>query len=84
MIFRVPTLRNVTKTAPYFHDGSIQDVQTAVRLMAQHQFGKQITEPEVKQIVTFLDALTGELPKSYIARPKLPASGPKTPKPDPS
>jgi cytochrome c peroxidase len=55
-----------------------------VKLMAQHQFGKQITEPEVKQIVTFLDALTGELPKSYIARPKLPASGPKTPKPDPS
>ena len=84
MIFRVPTLRNVTKTAPYFHDGSVKDVQTAVKLMAQHQFGKQITEPEVKQIVTFLDALTGELPKSYIAKPKLPASGPKTPKPDPS
>jgi cytochrome c peroxidase len=84
MIFRVPTLRNVTKTAPYFHDGSVKDVQTAVKLMAQHQFGKQITDEEAKQIVTFLDSLTGELPKSYIAKPKLPASGPKTPKPDPS
>jgi cytochrome c peroxidase len=84
MIFRVPTLRNVTKTAPYFHDGSVKDVQTAVKLMAQHQFGKQISDDEVKQIVTFLDALTGELPKSYITKPKLPASGPKTPKPDPS
>jgi cytochrome c peroxidase len=84
MIFRVPTLRNVTKTAPYFHDGSVKDVQTAVKLMAQHQFGKQISDEDVKHIVTFLDALTGELPKSYIAKPKLPASGPKTPKPDPS
>ncbi|HYO71432.1 MAG TPA: cytochrome-c peroxidase, partial [Archangium sp.] len=82
--FRVPTLRNVAKTAPYFHDGSVKDLQTAVKLMAQHQFGKQINEEDTKHIVTFLDSLTGELPKSYIARPKLPASGPKTPKPDPT
>jgi cytochrome c peroxidase len=84
MIFRVPTLRNVTKTAPYFHDGSVKDIQTAVKLMAQHQFGKQINDDDVKHIVTFLDSLTGELPKSYIARPKLPASTKATPKPDPS
>ncbi|QRK08326.1 cytochrome-c peroxidase [Archangium violaceum] len=84
MMFRVPTLRNVTKTAPYFHDGSVKELQTAVKLMAQHQFGKQISDADAKSIVTFLDSLTGELPKSYIARPKLPASGPKTPKPDPS
>ncbi|WNG38945.1 cytochrome-c peroxidase [Archangium violaceum] len=84
MIFRVPTLRNVAKTAPYFHDGSVKDLQTAVKLMAQHQFGKQISDDDAKSIVTFLDSLTGELPKSYIAKPKLPASGPKTPKPDPS
>lgn len=84
MIFRVPTLRNVSKTAPYFHDGSIKDLPTTVKLMAQHQFGKQISDEDTKHIVTFLDALTGELPKSYIAKPKLPASGPKTPKPDPT
>jgi len=84
MIFRVPTLRNVAKTAPYFHDGSVKDLNTAVKLMAQHQFGKQISDADVGHIVTFLGSLTGELPKSYIARPKLPASGPKTPKPDPT
>ncbi|HYO58361.1 cytochrome-c peroxidase [Archangium sp.] len=84
MLFRVPTLRNVAKTAPYFHDGSVKDLQTAVKLMAQHQFGKQLSDADAKHIITFLDSLTGELPKSYIARPKLPSSGPKTPKPDPS
>jgi cytochrome c peroxidase len=84
MIFRVPTLRNVTKTGPWFHDGSVKELPTAVKLMAQHQFGKQLSDEDAKSIVTFLDSLTGELPKSYIAKPKLPASGPKTPKPDPS
>jgi cytochrome c peroxidase len=83
-VFRVPSLRNVAKTGPYFHDGSVKDLPTAVKLMAQHQFGKQITDEEVKSIVTFLEALTGELPKAYIARPKLPPSSPKTPKPDPT
>ena len=84
MIFRVPTLRNVAKTGPWFHDGSITELPTAVKLMAQHQFGKQLTDDDAKHIVAFLDSLTGELPKSYIAKPKLPASGPKTPKPDPT
>jgi cytochrome c peroxidase len=84
MIFRVPTLRNVTKTAPYLHDGSVKDLQTVVKLMAQHQFGKQISDDDVNHIVTFMDSLTGELPKSYIAKPKLPASTKATPKPDPS
>jgi cytochrome c peroxidase len=84
MIFRVPTLRNVAKTGPWFHDGSIKELPTAVKLMAQHQFGKQLTDDDAKQIVVFLDSLTGELPKSYIAKPKLPANGPKTPKPDPT
>jgi cytochrome c peroxidase len=84
MIFRVPTLRNVTKTAPYFHDGSITELQAAVKLMSQHQLGKQISETDAKQIVVFLDSLTGELPTSYITKPKLPANGPKTPRPDPT
>jgi cytochrome c peroxidase len=84
MIFRVPTLRNVAKTAPYFHDGSVKDLPTAVKLMALHQFGKQISDEDVKSIVTFLESLTGELPKKYIAKPKLPASGPKTRKADPT
>ncbi|HEX8537366.1 MAG TPA: cytochrome-c peroxidase [Cystobacter sp.] len=84
MVFRVPTLRNVSRTAPYFHDGSISELQTAVKLMAQHQLGKQLSETDTRNIVAFLDALTGELPASYIAKPALPASGPKTPRPDPT
>lgn len=85
MVFKVPSLRNVEKTAPYFHDGSVADLPTAVRLMGKHQLGKQLTDEEVASIVTFLGALTGPLPAAdKIAAPTLPASGPTTPAPDPS
>lgn len=82
--FRVPTLRNITKTGPYLHDGSIVDLPQMVRLMAEHQLGQQLKDEHVAELVAFLEALTGEIPTAYIAQPKLPASGPKTPKPDPS
>lgn len=85
MVFKVPSLRNVEKTAPYFHDGSVADLPTAVRLMGKHQLGKQLTDDEVASIVTFLGTLTGPLPAAErIAAPTLPPSGPTTPKPDPS
>lgn len=84
MMFKVPSLRNIAKTGPYFHDGKVATLDEAVTLMAKHQLGKQLTAKETKSIVTFLDALTGEPPKTYIAKPELPASGPKTPAPDPS
>lgn len=61
-VFKVPSLRNVTKTFPYFHDGSVAKIQDAVRIMAQTQLDKKLTETEVKEIVTFLDALTGKVP----------------------
>ncbi|WP_437951452.1 cytochrome c peroxidase [Sorangium sp. So ce296] len=81
MVFRVPTLRNVAATAPYFHDGSISSLEEAVRLMGKHQLGKDLVESQVHQIVVWLKSLTGELPKEYIAKPALPESGPNTPKP---
>ncbi len=84
MIFRVPTLRNIAKTGPYFHDGSVQDLPTAVRLMGWHQLSKKLSDEEVNDIVAFLQALTGEVPASYIQKPALPPSGPTTPKPDPT
>jgi cytochrome c peroxidase len=84
MIFRVPTLRNVARTAPYFHDGSVKDLPAAVRLMGWHQLAKKLSDEEVNDLVAFLSSLTGELPASYIARPALPPSGPSTPKPDPT
>lgn len=84
MIFSVPTLRNIAKTAPYFHDGSVETLEEAVVLMARHQLGKEISEDETKSIVTWLHTLTGEIPTEYIVQPELPKSTDKTPKPDPT
>jgi cytochrome c peroxidase len=83
-MFKVPQLRNVAKTGPYFHDGSVPTLQEAVKKMAHHQLGKELTDDEVGKIVLFLDTLTGELPAEYIALPTLPPSGPETPKADKS
>lgn len=82
MFFKVPSLRNVADTAPYFHDGSIPDLPTAVKTMARLQLGKQLTDDEAASIVTFLTALSGKPAADYVEKPKLPASGPRTPKPD--
>jgi len=84
MKFRVPTLRNVAKTAPYFHNGSIDGLAEVVEKMAWHQAGTKVTPEQVEVIVAFLGSLSGELPTEYIAKPELPASTKKTPKPDPS
>lgn len=83
--FKSPGLRNVTKTAPYFHDGSIPTLAEAVRIMARHQTAKgELTDAEVADLIAFLDTLTGTAPADLIAAPKLPESGPNTPKPDPT
>lgn len=57
--FKVPSLRNVVRTAPYFHDGSVPKLEDAVRAMAQYQLGQNLSDGEVDSIVTFLDTLTG-------------------------
>jgi len=71
-MYRVPTLRNVTDTAPYFHNGSVNDLSEAVRVMAKLQLNKDLPDKEVKDIVAFLSALTGEYPE--IIMPRLPAT----------
>jgi cytochrome c peroxidase len=81
-VFKVPTLRNVTKTGPYLHDGSATSLADLTKLMARHQLGKELTDGQARSIVTFLGALDGEPPKDLITKPELPASGPKTPKPN--
>lgn len=78
--FKVSSLRNVTETGPYLHDGSVKTLDQMVKMMAEHQLGKTLTDEEASSIVTFLKSLKGEIPKDYIAQPKLPESGPKTPK----
>ncbi len=75
-VFKVPSLRNVEKTAPYFHDGSVADLNTAVRLMARHQLGRNLSDADVAAIVTWLHTLTGPIPVEYVAQPPLPKGGP--------
>lgn len=62
-VFKVPSLRNVALTAPYFHDGSVQTLEEAVRKMAWLQLNKELTDEEVQSIVTFLKALTDKTKK---------------------
>ncbi|MDD0823383.1 cytochrome-c peroxidase [Mannheimia sp. AT1] len=58
--FKVPTLRNIALTAPYMHDGTITDLKEAVRVMAHYQSGKTLSDQELNDITSFLEALTGE------------------------
>lgn len=81
MVFKVPTLRNVADTAPYFHDGSIGELPDAVRTMARLQLGKTLSDDDVTSIVRFLGSLSGKPPADYVKPPTLPASGPTTPPP---
>jgi cytochrome c peroxidase len=84
MMFKVPTLRNISETGPYFHDGSAQSLEQAVHMMGKHQLGLELDEAEVANIIVWLRSLKGELPNDYIAEPTLPKSSPNTPKPDKS
>jgi cytochrome c peroxidase len=83
-VFKVPSLRNVAKTGPYFHDGSLATLDEVVPIMAIHQLGVQLTDAEVQSIIAFLGTLTGTIDPAYVKAPTLPKSGPKTPAPDPS
>lgn len=80
--FRVPSLRNIEKTAPYLHDGSLKTLEETVVFMGKYQLGKDVTKEEQASIVTFLKSLTGQLPK--IVAPEPLPSGKDTPKPDPT
>lgn len=71
-VFRVPGLRNITQTAPYFHNGSVNDLHKAVDIMAQTQLGKTLSKDEINDIVAFLGSTTGEIPKDALIVPKLP------------
>jgi cytochrome c peroxidase len=60
MVFKVPSLRNSALTAPYFHDGSAKTLSEAVKMMAKHQFGKEITDEQAASIATWLGSTSGE------------------------
>ncbi|WP_281557039.1 cytochrome-c peroxidase [Thalassomonas sp. RHCl1] len=71
-VFKVPTLRNIELTAPYFHDGAVWELSEAVNVMASIQLGKTLTARQTSDIVAFLKSLTGERPQ--IVLPLLPPS----------
>jgi len=83
-VFKVPALRNVAKTAPYFHDGSIASLEEVVEIMGYHQIGLKLEDGQLADLVAFLGSLTGEWNAEYIAEPTVPERGPDTPAPDPS
>jgi cytochrome c peroxidase len=79
--FKVPTLRNVELTYPYFHDGAAATLTEAVDIMGRIQLGKKFSADENAKIVAFLKTLTGDQPNFKL--PVLPPSNEKTPRPEP-
>lgn len=78
-VFKVPTLRNIALTPPYFHSGSVWDLGLAVGIMGTAQIGATLDAAQEASIVAFLDSLTGEMPQ--ITYPMLPPSTADTPRP---
>jgi cytochrome c peroxidase len=61
-VYKVPTLRNIALTAPYFHDGSVSTLREALKKMAYHNLGFELTNDEIEALNAFLETLTGEPP----------------------
>jgi cytochrome c peroxidase len=80
-VFKVPTLRNIALTAPYFHTGKAWDLRQAVAVMGASQLGISLADTEVDKVTAFLRALTGEQPR--VVYPVLPPSVATTPRPQP-
>jgi cytochrome c peroxidase len=81
LMFKVPSLRNVEKTGPYFHNGQTATLQEAISMMADHQLGKTLSDADIQSIATWMKSLTGVIPADYIKPPELPKSTSRTPKP---
>jgi cytochrome c peroxidase len=67
-MWRVPTLRNLTYTAPYMHTGTVKTLPEAVRVMASTQLDKTLSDAEVADIVAFLEVLSGPFPQQTMPR----------------
>lgn len=65
-VFKVPSLRNIEKTSPYFHDGSVADLKEAIQIMSKTELNKELTTEQVDEINTFLSALTGDIPQEAL------------------
>ncbi len=78
-VFKVPTLRNIELTAPYFHSGHAWDLKQAVAVMGESQLGQKLTDDEIEKVTEFLKSLTGRQPQ--VVFPILPTSVATTPRP---
>jgi cytochrome c peroxidase len=81
MMFKVPSLRNVEHTAPYFHDASGKTLEAAVKTMADHQLGKSLDDADVGVIVAWLKTLSGTPSEEAVRKPELPVSSKAAAKP---
>jgi cytochrome c peroxidase len=72
-VFKVPVLRNVAETPPYFHDGSVNKLAEAITIMAKVQLGKDLTIGQAADIEAFLSSLTGRIPQAVLTVPVLPS-----------
>ena len=79
--FKVPSLRNVERTYPYFHDGAVWSLEEATQIMAYVQLGRELPEEDIADMVAFMNSLAGDMPELRI--PQLPPSAPNTPQPQP-
>ncbi|MCP5141332.1 MAG: c-type cytochrome [Chromatiales bacterium] len=83
--YRVPTLRNIALTAPYFHNGRVKTLEEAVRVMAPSQLHKRLSDAQVADVVAFLNALTGPFPELTLPRlPPTPGRSVADPEPHPT
>lgn len=71
-IFKVPSLRNIAETYPYFHDGSMDDLPDAIQSMAKMQLNRDLSDQEVEEIAAFLKSLTGKIPEDALKVPPMP------------
>jgi cytochrome c peroxidase len=80
-VFKAPSLRNITRTYPYFHDGSLWDLRTATQIMARVQLGREMSDPELDALMAWYATLEGTIPMEALQVPVLPASSTATPRP---
>jgi cytochrome c peroxidase len=75
-VFRVPSLRNIAKTGPYFHDGSVPELRRASRIMARVQLGRDLDDAALDELVALQEALTGRVPDHFSPPPEPPSERP--------
>lgn len=80
-VFKVPSLRNITRTQPYFHDGQVWSLDEAITIMGETQLGVTLSKAETQAIKAFFGSLEGQIPATALQLPVLPASGPLTARP---